>query len=547
MYRGGDHRMRSQPSYGDNSDDRYGPQLGPDRNQDSQMERFDSFSTESDRYGHIGRGFPAGPGYTMHARSSNRSGSLNDAGDNDRTSHNVRSSSLNVPASGDYTHRPPSSQLRPVQHDDLVAKLNAMSLEQEHLQEQNNALLLRTRELEGMVAQRDPQPHSERGMGAFSRGTSLQRKKQAKRSRTLAARAQITLPESPDVSEPEVEPSDSETKPSVYLGVPTKDLPTAELKRASIVLQSEVSRAFREIVSVSGTVWPDLTVERVNEITQESYLNPVFEGMVTHPANNHLFTQVARHVSHQLQGGPTYWPDGLSVQNFDVEWDTKVLFEMAKTSFRSCKPQWRAQVDEAAARRNEENLRVNRRRERRHGVTKTEQRTKAIPAFAAQHNLRPESVKELLHEQHMSDEVSGPEDHDDAGYGDISDAALASMEFREVLDMPWRSEELSAPLHEMSVIAFNLLSPTEKKKLKSTRVRNTGRASPRIPEVAPYNFGINQTWLAANKKDSINRNLLVDWNTYADPEGFGANKQVAEVNIAEPIIVEPELREGGEN
>lgn len=67
------------------------------------------------------------------------------------------------------------------------------------------------------------------------------------------------------------------------------------------MLQREVSRVWREVVGVPSTVWPDLTVQRFNDVTHEAYLNPVFDGSVTHPDNQRLFTEVAKQVSHQLQ------------------------------------------------------------------------------------------------------------------------------------------------------------------------------------------------------------------------------------------------------
>jgi hypothetical protein len=63
---------------------------------------------------------------------------------------------------------------------------------------------------------------------------------------------------------------------------------------------------------------------------------------------------------------------------------------------------------------------------------------------------------ELLHEQLMSDEASGPENEDTRGlaawktrmaytngYDDVSAAALAKLNFLEVLEAPWRSDEVS--------------------------------------------------------------------------------------------------------
>lgn len=109
----------------------------------------------------------------------------------------------------------------------------------------------------------------------------------------------------------------------------------------------------------------------------------MFEATVSHLTNQHLFNEVAKQVTAQLHGvrtfpknlylseiqqGVEFWPDGLAIPDIDVTWDKTVLVEMAKTSFRSCKAQWRVQVDDEAARMNAANLMTNRRRDRREGV-----------------------------------------------------------------------------------------------------------------------------------------------------------------------------------
>ncbi|KAJ7920130.1 hypothetical protein B0H13DRAFT_1454608, partial [Mycena leptocephala] len=218
----------------------------------------------------------------------------------------------------------------------------------------------------------------------------------------------------------------------------------------------------------------------------------------------------------------------------EVKWDHDLLIELVKTSFRSCKAQWREQMDEEVAKKEAANRKVNRMRDRR--FTKAKQPEKAVDKFALKYGLNPKSVLELIHEQLMSDEASGPEETDmrgpaawktrmafKAGLGDISDAELAKRAFLEVLDVPWRSEEMSDAVHEMTMIAFSLLGEQERKRIQYTGVRNTGRVSSRIPETAPYNFGINKTWLEMYKDHPDYRHLLVDWDTYPDPEGFGTN------------------------
>ncbi|KAJ6487293.1 hypothetical protein DFH09DRAFT_1339528 [Mycena vulgaris] len=395
-----------------------------------------------------------------------------------------------------------------------------MSLKQNELNGRNEGLQRRTKELEAIIAagadRSQPAIPDHRG-APRSHLTAQRGKKRGLRTRS-GGRALLRLREDGSESEAEPEAHDDsapapESLPSESQGV------RSAVKKA--ILQDQVSRLFRGIIGVPGNKWPDLTVPRVDDVTKESYLSPMFEATVTHITNQHLFGEVAKQVTAQLHGGVEYWPDGLAIPDIDVTWDKTALVEMAKTSFRSCKAQWRVQVDEEAARMNAANLSTNRRRDRRTGHRGKEG---AIEAVAAKYNVSKEAVAELLHEQQMSDEVSEPEDANDtskavwktrmafnSGLGDLSAEALKKINFLEVLECPWRSDEMSAPLHDLSSIAFDLLSEVERKKIQLIRVHDTGRASLRIPEIAPYNFGINQEWLQANKTKPENTRLLSDW------------------------------------
>jgi hypothetical protein len=82
---------------------------------------------------------------------------------------------------------------------------------------------------------------------------------------------------------------------------------------------------------------------------------------------------------------------------------------------------------------------------------------------------------------------------------------------------------MSDALHEMQSIAFDLLTPTQKKGIHYERIRGTGRQSLRVPDRAPYNFGINMAWLDKYKDHPDYSALLEDWGKYPDPEGFGAS------------------------
>jgi hypothetical protein len=102
---------------------------------------------------------------------------------------------------------------------------------------------------------------------------------------------------------------------------------------------------------------------------------------------------------------------------------------------------------------------------------------------------------------------------------------------------------MSQLLHEMSLIVFNLLSAREQKKIHFIRVRDTGRASLRIPTDAPYNFGVNQTWLASNRDDPRYHGLLLDWGKWPNPEGFETNALAA----GEQLQVDLENNDASEN
>jgi hypothetical protein len=53
------------------------------------------------------------------------------------------------------------------------------------------------------------------------------------------------------------------------------------------------------------------------------------------------------------------------VKGFTFKWDRKLLVEMTKQGFRSCKTQWRQNIDANAAQANAVNQQKNRMRDRR--------------------------------------------------------------------------------------------------------------------------------------------------------------------------------------
>ncbi|KAJ7923883.1 hypothetical protein B0H13DRAFT_2266897 [Mycena leptocephala] len=356
-------------------------------------------------------------------------------------------------------------------------------------------------------------PEAKRG-NPPSRGAAHQRKKAATRN----AKRGRPLIESP---EPEVQVGE---KAAVDLALAvTEELQeyAADIKSAKRALHDEVSREFRGVVGVPGNPWPDLTIERSNEITGEVYMNPLFEATVQHPQNHRLFLEFIRQVESQMIKNSESMPSSLKHEKLNFTWDRDLLYEMTKTSFRSCKGSWRKQTDAAAAERDHANQQVNRRRERR--VAKTKRLEKAVALYAAKRRVPAQAIKDVfVHEQYMSDEASGPEDNSETstarGYENAND-----KRFLEVLACDWRSNEMSDGLHEMQNIAFDLLTPTQKIIIQYERVRGTGRQSLRVPDRAPYNFGINMAWFDKYKDHPDYSALLEDWGNYPDPEGFGAS------------------------
>ncbi|KAJ7018277.1 hypothetical protein C8F04DRAFT_1151973 [Mycena alexandri] len=463
----------------------------------------------------------------------------------------ARASSLNFTpgANTEYNYRPPRAAHGDDQ-DDLIAQVRTLSLKQDEVEAKADYWMKRTQELESILEKSAvPSVPSERG-GPAARGAIQKRKQQQTRSRARALNAPTEDADDyvPHLQrEPEPVQSAVPAVPieQIDLGLKSTELPTATLKKAKAVLQDEVSVTFKTVVGLGGDGWPDFSVQRFNEITNELYLNPAFEGMVTAPANRQLINTVAKQVFRKLSGGSHDWPLGLDVPGVQVTWDVHTLTEMAKTSFRSSKAAWRQHVDAEVAKRNEIHKQANRMRERR--ILKAERRanTKAISAYATKQKVPPQSVNELIHEQYMSDEASGPDEADDrgkdvwktrmafkAGCGDATEAALANLKFLEVLESPWRAAAITETMEELSANTTNVEAITEKTKFTYVRVRNTGRKSSRIPNRAPYNCAIDKDWLAANKDKPAYSDLLSDWGRWDGPEGFGVRGEAeAELEI----------------
>ncbi|KAJ7770026.1 hypothetical protein B0H16DRAFT_1306988 [Mycena metata] len=306
---------------------------------------------------------------------------------------------------------------------------------------------------------------------------------------------------------------------------------------------------FRRVCNVNGKVWPDPNIERINPTTGEKYLTPVWQFDVTESRNKFVCETLATQVEAEMRlKRPEGVPD-------DAVWDSKFLLKCAKNSFRAMKDSWRDGVEaEAKARTeiNQRNTRMFRRRD-----TKLEHIMSQIEEYAEVHNIPLAVAKDLLTQQHVSDEASGPEDEDEetpaawkvrmaieCGIQDLSAANLKKLNFFEVLKCPWRSPQLSQISHVTQTMWAKSLTENELKNIKFRRVTTTHRKSLRIPKTSPWDFGINQEWLEEHG------DLVSTWGTYGNPEGFEVpdSAEVGEVRARIDESADPRFAfEGGVN
>ncbi|KAF8155120.1 hypothetical protein K438DRAFT_1862923 [Mycena galopus ATCC 62051] len=199
--------------------------------------------------------------------------------------------------------------------------------------------------------------------------------------------------------------------------------------------------------------------------------------------------------------------------------------ELAKESFRNLKPSWKAQTNRHAAARAKINNQADRRNKRR--KQKSKQMGDYLNAFADEKKLAPSFLRDLSHEQYLSEEFSGPEDetesHDAwkvrcavAAKMPTDPTSLAKHKFLEVLSPAWRSPLYSSLIHEFEEFAF----AQRVERQRYIRV-SLGRSSDRIPNCAPFNFGVLDGWLAANAGKQKNHGMLHDWGRFPEPEGCG--------------------------
>ncbi|KAJ7677132.1 hypothetical protein DFH06DRAFT_619008 [Mycena polygramma] len=336
----------------------------------------------------------------------------------------------------------------------------------------------------------------------------------------------------PYASQPATTDADDDDAPSLD----KVDLSATENR----ALQSFVTNTFRHVCRVPGHRWPDPTVVRRNDLTGEIYPTPVFDVTVSDPRNHPLFRLVAEIAFADLKNHDC-WPQALRrpPQTPPPTWDLAYILGLVKESFRNLKKGWKQTQEVEAAIKADTDRCANRRLKRR--KRKSQKLTKTLYPFAAKYGLDPGFVADLIHEQYLSDEVSGPED-DSAETKEAWKVRLASkaglpltpdflrkIHILEILTPAWRSDSYSRLIHAMSdsnaAESSAIQDPTEEPAGEESRIVyhrvGVGRCSDRIPRYAPYDFGMSQQWWRQNGKRPANKKILRDWNKYPEPDNCG--------------------------
>ncbi|KAJ7136350.1 hypothetical protein C8R43DRAFT_893931, partial [Mycena crocata] len=279
---------------------------------------------------------------------------------------------------------------------------------------------------------------------------------------------------------------------------------------------------FRHHCHVGGNDWPDPTLIRTNPITRETYPTPFFQYEVSDLRNAQIIRDVAYMAEFDI------WPTVLkrSKSTQMPNWDQEFFVEMAKKSFRSLKRGWLREHNSETALRAQINARTHRRSQRR--VHKSEQLLKVLLRFAEEYHIDLQFLKDIVHPEYLSDEMSGPEDETREAKAawkvrlaaemgiSLSPDVLERTQILEVLSPPWRTDIYRDIIHALQKRWYNLLSDKQKEAIKYNRVY-TDRASSRIPIYAPYNFGFTQDWVKRNATNSEMRRMLKDWGNHSEP------------------------------
>ncbi|KAJ7290685.1 hypothetical protein C8J57DRAFT_1705932 [Mycena rebaudengoi] len=238
----------------------------------------------------------------------------------------------------------------------------------------------------------------------------------------------------------------------------TDDLALTKPERTA--LQKHVTQVFRRVCDIHGKNWPDSMLVRTNDITGKTYPTPWFEQDVTDTHNDDIVMEVANRVMTELEER-NCWPDILKKRPIALPrptWDLSLLVEMSKKGFRSLRRSWTRSHSEFAAHKAKKNARAHRQKQRR--IRKSEQIAKVVHAYAEKYGLDPKHLLDIIHEEYLSDEVSGPDENtnETKQAWQIRMAAKSGRSdrgFLEVLVPPWRSQPYTDIIHALEKRWFN--------------------------------------------------------------------------------------------
>ncbi|KAJ7829203.1 hypothetical protein B0H14DRAFT_3144066 [Mycena olivaceomarginata] len=306
------------------------------------------------------------------------------------------------------------------------------------------------------------------------------------------------------------------------------ELHLLQVNQQSLVCNSFVTNVFRRVCDVSRSHWLDPLSVRTNELTEEVYPSPFFEFGITYTRNTSLCIQVVKQAMKDLKDRDA-WPSGLKREPTEPEpWDLPLLNELAKESFRNLKKSWRTQTNPNAAVK----AKIGRQSECQNKRRKAKAKNicKIVDTFGTARRLQPDFLRDISHEQYLSEEVSGPDENS----GESHEAwKVRKTKFLEVLSPAWRTPEVgfrSFWPHPDSRISIRNLFMTSRNFGSAERNENNlqkyvrvslGRLSHRIPVYAPYNFGISDDWLVEKRRKPENEQLLDDWGTHVEPDDCG--------------------------
>ncbi|KAJ7920373.1 hypothetical protein B0H13DRAFT_1867715, partial [Mycena leptocephala] len=247
----------------------------------------------------------------------------------------------------------------------------------------------------------------------------------------------------------------------------------------------------------------------------------------------HVLREVTQQVLRDLED-PENWPQAM-VRGADQPTQTygfPFVTTLSKKLFSTFRRQWNTNKKVQAGIEPGTELSTDRRIKRR--KRKSVQLIKILELYAAKCGLDPDFLLNLLHEQCLSDEVSGPEEGSGETKGEwkvrmaaalglpLDANSLKTKKFLEVLVPDWRSDFYSSIIHDIEKFRFDRMSDSVKGDLRYDRVPG-GRRSDWVPTLAPYNFGISREWLNKHSNDPAYRATLkaAKWDSYPEPEGCG--------------------------